>query len=334
MTGNTKLVIGASGFLGSRVARQLVGDGQRVRVLIRPTSSTRGIDDLDVEVRRGDIFDEKSVRAAMTGCDDVYYCVVDTRAWLRDPAPLFRTNVEGLRKVLDVAADAGLRRFVFTSSFGTIGRVEHGLADEQTQHNWLDIGGGYIRSRVEAENLVLGYHREKGLPAVAMCVANTYGPGDWQPTPHGAVVAAVARGKLPFYVSGAASEVVGIDDAARAMILAADRGNNGERYIVSERFMSARDIHHAVCTAVGITAPKIGVPLSVMSMLCGAATSVAALLGKDTRLSPQSLRLTNIMSPMSHDKAVRELGWDPKPTTEALAEAARFFRTNRRSSAQ
>ena len=334
MTGHTKLVIGASGFLGSHVARQLVGDGQRVRVLIRPTSSTRGIDDLDVEVRRGDIFDEKSVRAAMTGCDDVYYCVVDTRAWLRDPAPLFRTNVEGLRKVLDVAADAGLRRFVFTSSFGTIGRVEHGLADEQTQHNWLDIGGGYIRSRVEAENVVLGYHREKGLPAVAMCVANDLRARGLAAHPARRRGRRRRRGKLPFYVSGAASEVVGIDDAARALILAADRGHNGERYIVSERFMSAREIHHAVCTAVGITAPKIGVPLSVMSMLCAAATSVAALLGKDTRLSPLSLRLTNIMSPMSHDKAVRELGWDPRPTTEALAEAARFFRTNRRSSAQ
>jgi dihydroflavonol-4-reductase len=324
-----KLVIGASGFLGSHVTRQLVAAGEDVRVLIRPTSSTRGIDGLDVEIGHGDIFDEDAVRSAMSGCDVVYYCVVDARAWLRDPTPLYRTNVEGLRHVLDVAVDAGLERFVFTSSIGTIGRVEHGLADERTAHNWLEAGGGYIRSRVQAENLVLAYHRDKGLPAVAMCVANTYGSGDWQPTPHGGLVAAAVRGKLPFYISGAQAEVVGIDDAARALILAGERGRPGERYIVSERFMSAHEIYHAACSAVDVAPPKYGVPLAVMSALGRVSQFVARLRRRDTALTVLSMRLLHIMSPMSHDKAVRELGWAPKPTTDALAEAAASFRDRR-----
>ncbi|OBK88041.1 NAD-dependent epimerase/dehydratase family protein [Mycolicibacter sinensis] len=326
-----KLVIGASGFLGSHVTRQLVAAGEDVRVLIRATSSTRGIDGLDVEIRHGDIFDEDAVRSAMSGCDVVYYCVVDARAWLRDPTPLYRTNVEGLRHVLDVAVDAGLQRFVFTSSIGTIGRVEHGLADERTAHNWLEAGGDYIRSRVQAENLVLAYHRDRGLPAVAMCVANTYGSGDWQPTPHGGLVAAAVRGKLPFYISGAQAEVVGIDDAARALILVGERGRPGERYIVSERFMSARDIYHAACSAVDVAPPKYGVPLAVMSALGRVSQFVARLRRRDTALTVLSMRLLHIMSPMSHDKAVRELGWAPKPTTGALAEAAVFFRSRRRT---
>ena len=118
----TKLVIGASGFLGSHVAKQLIARGERdVRVLIRPTSSTCGIDGLPVDVRYGDIFDTEALRAAMDGCDVVYYCVVDARPWLRDPRPLWRTNVDGLRNVLEVASDADLYRFVFTSSIGTIG---------------------------------------------------------------------------------------------------------------------------------------------------------------------------------------------------------------------
>jgi len=116
MTGAKKLVIGASGFVGSHVTRQLVDRGDDVRVLIRRTSSTKAFDDLDVEYHYGDIFDDTALRAAMAGCDDVFYCVVDTRAWLRDPTPLFRTNVEGLRHVLDAAIDADLRRFVFTSA--------------------------------------------------------------------------------------------------------------------------------------------------------------------------------------------------------------------------
>ncbi len=326
-----KLVIGASGFLGSHVTRQLVAAGEDVRVLLRAASSMRAIDGLGVEIRRGDIFDREAVRSAITGCDVVYYCVVDTRAWLRDPTPLYRTNVEGLRRVLDVAAGAGLHRFVYTSSIGTIGRVDRGLADERTAHNWLDAGGDYIRSRVQAENLVLDYHRDTGLPAVAMCVANTYGGEDWRPTPHGALVAAAVRGKLPFYISGAQAEVVGIGDAARALILAADHGRPGERYIVAERFLSAHDIYRIACAAVDVEPPGFGVPIAVMSAAGHVSQFVARLRRRDTAFTPLSIRLMHIMSPMSHDKAIRELGWQPKPATEALAEAAVFFRDRRRT---
>src|SRR6266568_4702236 len=115
MTRSRKLVIGASGFLGSHVTRHLASEGADVRVMVRPTSSTRAIDDLGVERHYGDIHDEAALRRAMSGCDVIYYCVVDARMWLRDPAPLFRTNVEGLRHVLDAAVAAGPDKFVFTS---------------------------------------------------------------------------------------------------------------------------------------------------------------------------------------------------------------------------
>lgn len=326
----TKLVLGASGFLGSHVTRALVTRGEDVRVLLRAGSSTRGIDDLAVHRRYGDIFDTTALREAMAGCDVVYYCVVDARAWLRDPAPLWQTNVDGLRHVLDVAVDAGLHRFVFTSSIATIGRSTQGPATEELANNWLDQAGEYVRTRVEAENLVLRCHRERGLPAVAMCVANTYGAGDWAPTPHGALVAAAVRGKLPFYIDGAQAEVVGIDDAAQALILAGDRGRPGERYIVAERTMSARQIYQTACAAVGIAPPRYGVPIRLLAGAAVVSDRIAALRGRDTRLTPVSIRLMHIMSPMDHSKAERELGWRPAPTTEALADAARFFTTRRR----
>jgi dihydroflavonol-4-reductase len=198
MAGAKKLVMGASGFLGSHVTRQLVERGDDVRVILRRSSSTKAIEDLNVEYHFGDIFDDEAVRTATAGCEDVFYCVVDTRAWLRDPAPLFRTNVEGLRHVLNAAVGADLRRFVFTSTIGTIGiPAERRPATEEDEFNWPDKGGGYILSRVEAENLVMRYAKERGLPAVAMCVSNTYGPRDWQPTPHGQQLALAAAGKSP-----------------------------------------------------------------------------------------------------------------------------------------
>ncbi|WP_197375887.1 NAD-dependent epimerase/dehydratase family protein [Mycolicibacterium baixiangningiae] len=329
-----KLVIGASGFLGSHVTRQLVERGEDVRVLIRRTSSTRGIDGLPVERHYGDIFDADAVRAAVDGCDVVYYCVVDARAWLRDATPLWRTNVEGLQRVLDVAAAADLHRFVFTSSIATIGLADTGLATEELANNWLDWAGEYIRTRVAAENLVLRYHREKALPAVAMCVSNTYGPGDYLPTPHGGLVAGAVRGKLPFYIDGAQAEVVGVRDAAEAMILAGERGRPGERYIISERFMTAREIYETACTAVGVTPPRRGVPIRALAAAAVPSEWFARLRRRDTRLTPLTIRLMHIMSPMDHSKAERELGWRPAPATDALAEAAEFFAGARRPPAE
>jgi dihydroflavonol-4-reductase len=226
VTTKPKLVIGANGFLGSHVARQLVADGAEVRAMVRSTANTRSIDDLQVTRFHGDVFDTDTVREAMDGCDDVYYCVVDTRAWLRDPSPLFRTNVEGLRNVLDIAVKQDLRRFVFTSTYVTVGRRHGHVATED------DLIGSrgltpYVQSRVQAEDLVMRYVAEAGLPAVAMCVSTTYGSGDWGRTPHGALISGTVFGKLPFVMNGIQLEAVGVDDAARAMILGAERGRVG-----------------------------------------------------------------------------------------------------------
>jgi dihydroflavonol-4-reductase len=322
-----KLVIGPSGFLGSHVTRQLIERGDTVRVLLRRTSSTVAIDGLDVERRYGDVFDDGALRDAMAGCDDVYYCVVDTRAWLRDPTPLFRTNVEGLRHVLDAAVDADLRRFVFTSTIGTIAlSTDGGPVTEDEPFNWLDQGGGYIRSRVEAEDLVLTYARERGLPAVALCVSNTYGPGDFQPTPHGSLLAAAGRGKMPVYVKDMSMEVVGIEDAARALLLAAEKGRVGERYIISERFISARELYAAAADAGGSRPPRVGIPLKVMYALGFGGDVAARLLRRDVLLSTLSVRLMHIMSPMDHGKAERELDWHPEPIHDAIRRAVEFYR--------
>lgn len=322
-----KLVIGASGFLGSHVTRQLVGSGADVRVMLRRTSSTKGIDDLDVERCYGDVFDIAALRAAMAGCDVVYYCVVDARMWLRDPAPLFRTNVEGLRHVLDVAVGADLTRFVFTSTTGTLAISDGRAVTEDDPHNW-DEGGAYIQARVAAENMVLSYARDKGLPAVAMCVSTTYGPGDWAPTPHGSLIALVAAGRFPFYFDYSA-EVVGIEDAARAMLLAAERGRTGERYIVSDRYMSVREVHEIAATAVGRRPPRIGIPMPVLRAGARVNDTLARLLRRDLPFAYAGIRMAELMSPLDHGKAERELGWTPDPVEDSIRKAAVFFASRR-----
>ena len=204
--------MGASGFVGSHVTRRAVARGDDVRVYLRRSSSTIGIDDLDVERSHGDLHDAEALRAAMSDRDVVFYCVVDTRFNLRDPAPLFETNVESLRRVLDIATKAQLFRFVFCSTIGTIA-IATGPepVTEDMPFNWSQKGGAYIESRRRAEDMVMRYARDDGLPAVAMCVSNPYGPLDFQPH-QGLMVQMAALGKVPVYLKGVSTEVVGIED--------------------------------------------------------------------------------------------------------------------------
>jgi dihydroflavonol-4-reductase len=325
---SAKLVIGANGFLGSHVTRQLVGDGHDVRVMVRDGANTIGIDDLEVTRVVGDIWGDDTLRDAMRGVDDVYYCVVDTRGWLRDPAPLFRTNVDGTRNVLEVASQkdiaAGLRKFIFTSSYVTVGRRRGHVATEDD----IIVDRGltpYVRSRVQAEQLVLQYAKEHGLPAVAMGVSTTYGSGDWGRTPHGAIIAGAAFGKLPFVMDKIELEAVGITDAARAMVLAAEHGRVGERYLVSEKMITNAEVVRIAAEAAGVPAPTKSIPLPVSYALAIAGSAKAKLRGTDEQLSLGSLRLMRAEAPVDHSKATRELGWQPRPVEESIREAARFW---------
>jgi len=320
----TALVIGANGYLGSHVTRQLVADGQDVRVMVRPNATTIGIDDLKVTRFLGDIWDDDVLREAMAGCDVVYYCVVDTRGWLRDPSPLFHTNVDGTRNVLEVAKDAGLKRFVFTSSYVTVGRKRGRVATEDDPI--VDRGlTPYVRSRVQAENLVMEYARDHGLPAVAVGISTTYGSGDWGRTPHGAIIAGAAFGKLPFVMKGIQLEAVGIDDAARAMILAADKGRVGERYLISEKMITNADVARIAAEAAGVPPPAKTISLPVAYAMAALGSAKARLKRTDEQLSMGSLRLMRAEAPVDCSKAKRELGWQPRPVEESIREAAKFW---------
>ncbi len=317
--------MGATGFVGSHVARKLVERGDDVRVYVRKSSNTVAIDDLDVERCYGDLGDTEAMRTAMADRDVVFYCVVDTRFYLRDPSPLFETNVESLRRVLDVASQADLFRFVFCSTIGTVAIAKPGeSATENMPFNWEGVGGPYIESRRQAEDMVLDYARNRGLPAVAMCVSNPYGPRDWQPS-QGQTIKAAALGRMPAYVRGVATEVVGIEDVAEAFLLAGERGGVGERYIISETFMPMREMLSTAATAVGAKPPRFGVPLGLLYTVGWVMGAAGRLLRRDLPINVTGVRLLHMMSAADHSKATRELGWHPRPTAESIRRAAQFY---------
>src|SRR6202012_1122489 len=171
----------------------------------------------------------------------------------------------------------------------------------------------YVQSRVEAENLVMRYVADAGLPAVAMCVSTTYGSGDSGRTPHGAFIARAVFGKLPFVRDGIQLEVVGVDDAARAMILAAERGRIGERYLISERMIALSEVVEIAADEAGVPPPRRSISVPVLYGLGVVGTLRARLTGKDAELSMKSVRMMRAEAPVDHSKATRELGWEPRP---------------------
>lgn len=319
------LVTGAAGFLGSHVTRRLVQQGRRVRAFVRPSTDVQGIRDLPLEWARGDITNPEEVTKAVEGCTSVIHCVVNTQAWLRDPAPMHRVNVDGLVNTMEAALAARVRRFVLTSTIAAIGRNPSGISSEQDTFNYAKDAGPYIRCRVEAERVFDRYVAERGLPGVAMNVANTYGPGDYAPTPHGRLLWAAASGKLPFAVD-AGLACVGIEDAADAMILAERKGRVGERYIVSERWLTQRQLYEIAANQAGSTARIRTMPLPVLYALGFIADCVSTVLRRDSQLSVQSAKLTHIINDMDASKARRELGWSPQPVEASIRAAVDFYR--------
>lgn len=321
------LVMGASGFLGSHVVKALAADGREVRIMVRETSDTCAIDHLQLDRVTGDIGDRQAVAAAMSGCDTLFYCIVDTRAWLRDPAPLYETNVEGLRAVMDVALDSGIKRFVFTSTFGTIGINPCGVSTESDAFNWWDKAPDYVKCRVQAEQLFMEYCRDKGLPGVACCVGNTYGADDVVPTPHGKMVKDAATGKMPFYWDGGGPSV-GIRDAARALLLAEEKGKVGERYIVAERWVNFGELFSLAAREAGVEPPKKKLPLWLLYAMAGVADFVTFFNRKDNRFSVASIRCSTLLPNVDSARARAELGWQPEPIENAVQEAVAYYLAN------
>lgn len=322
------LVIGASGFLGSHVARAAIASGAQVRVMLRPNSPIRGIYDLDVDLRYGGIFDPIALQSAMSGCDVVYYSVIDAGRWLHDPGSAHPTNVDGLRHVLEAATAANLKKFVFIGTTATLAsrRAEPITNDDPHQSSG---GDSYIESRVVAEQLVLEYATTRGLPAVTTCVSTSYGPDDWRPTPHGSLIARVVAGTFPFYFD-VHCDIVGIHDAARAMLLAAEYGQIGQRYIISDRCMHTRDILQVAAEAVGARVPTIELPLPMLYTAARANDLAAQAMRGDMACTSTSLRLAQQTSRLVDDRAEHELDWTPRPVEESIVAAARFFRDQHR----
>jgi dihydroflavonol-4-reductase len=318
------LVAGASGFIGSHIVRLLVQRGRKVRVLLRKSSSVAALAGLPVEIVYGDVLDPASLRTAMSGCATVFYSVVDPRFWLTDQTPIFRNNVEGLDNAMAAALDCGIQRFIFTSTMGTLGLNADGPVTEDVPFNWLDRAPPYIRARLEAENRFLACCRDRGLPGVALCVANTYGPDDYQPTPHNGALWQTASGKMKVTVD-VSQPTVDIRDVAEAALLAETHGRLGERYIIANTFVRNRDFFAMGTAQAGQPSPKL-ISYRIAYAIAWVAERLMKLTGRKNYLvSTDAITLSNIFRELDNGKARRELGWSPRPLAETVRDTIDWF---------
>jgi len=319
------LVTGATGFVGSAVVRVLIGAGWQVRALARPGSDCRNLRALAVEIATGDLRDARSLEGAVSQCDALFHVAADYRLWIPDPDEIYRTNVEGTRNILEAAQSARVARVVYTSSVATIGLPAEGSPGrEDTPVTLGDMIGHYKRSKYLAEELVRESAR-RGAPVIIVNPSTPIGPGDVKPTPTGQIVVDAASGRMPAYVDTGLN-IVHVDDVAAGHLLAFDRGQVGERYILGGENMTLREILVQITQLAGRKPPRVRLPHAAILPVAYAAEALARVTGRSTRVTVESVRMARKRMYFSSDKAARELGYRWRPPIRAFEDALSWFR--------
>lgn len=322
----TALVTGASGLIGFALVRALLRRGERVRVLLRGNSARGHLAAFPVEIANGDIRDRASLAPAMEGVTSVFHAAAVYRLWSRDPADIYAANIGGAGNVFAAAMAAGVGRIVHTSSVCTIGVSDCGaVSDETSPVVPAQICGAYKASKFEAEDLAREY-AAKGAPIVIVNPSTPIGPGDLKPTPTGKLVAQAAEGKMPAFVDTGLN-FVHVDDVAEGHILAREHGRIGERYILGGENMSLREFLGRIAALTGRRAPTLALPRAAIYPIAVLAEAAAFLVNGDPFVTINGLRLAKYKMYFSSDKAIRELGYLPRASAEAIRDAVQWFQT-------
>src|SRR5215470_11195276 len=314
MSADTVVVTGASGFVGSAVARKLLERGFSVRALVRPTSPRFHLAGLDIEFAEGDLLDAATVRPAMAGVRHVFHVAADYRLWARDRNEIMRNNVTSTRNVMEAALRAGVERVVYTSSVATLAvRTDGTSVDETFPLDEAKAIGVYKRSKVAAERLVERMIAEEKLPAVIVNPSTPIGPRDVKPTPTGRIIVDAARGRIPAYVDN-------------GHLAALNRGKIGERYILGGQNVSLSEMLATIATLLGRRPPRIRMWRGAIVPLAVTAETIARFTGREPLVTLDALRMSKYRMFFTTAKAERDLGLSARPFTEALADAIDWFR--------
>ncbi len=320
------LVTGATGFVGSAVARSLLSDGFAVRAMARISSPREHLEGLEINFVQGDLNDPASLQQAMKGCRHLFHVAADYRLWVKHPDEMFRTNVDGTRALMEAALATGIERVVYTSSVAALGLAKDGSqADETTPSHLEDKVGPYKKSKFLAEQTVLNMVHDHGLPAVIVNPSTPVGQRDVKPTPTGRVIVEAACGKMPAYVDTGLN-LVHVDDVAEGHLLALRKGRIGEKYILGGDDYTLANMLQTVCRLAGSKPPRFGIPRQAIYPIAVGMEAWAHITGKEPMTTVDTLRMAAKKMYFSSAKAERELGYKHRPAEHGLGDAIAWFR--------
>ena len=318
-------VTGASGFVGSAVARAVLARGFRLRLLMRPGSNPANIKGLDCEIAEGDMRDPVAMTRAMTGARHVFHVAADYRLWARDMGEITRNNLDGARAVMQAAHACRIERMVYTSSVAALKPKDGMAADETSRHTEGSAVGAYKRSKLVAERHVERMIATQNLPVVIVSPSTPIGPRDIKPTPTGRVIIEAARGRMPAFVETGLN-LVHVDDVAEGHMRALEYGRIGENYILGGDDVSLKDMLGFIAAKTGRAAPRIKLPRGPLYPLAFGAEMVARLTGKEPFLTADALRMSRYRMFFSSAKARAELGYAARPWQAGIIDALAWFR--------
>jgi len=321
-------VTGATGFVGSHVARALAEQGASLRLLVRASSNTKNITELKADLVTGDLRDPASLQKAISGCDTLFHVAADYRLWVRDPEDMYRANVEGTRALLEAARKSGVRRVVYTSSVATMGFTSNAQpANEQSPVSLDNMIGPYKRSKFMAEQVAVEAAKS-GIDVVIVNPTTPVGDRDIKPTPTGRIVVDFLKKKFPAYVDTGLN-LVDVTECARGHIAALEKGRCGERYILGGENLTLKQILDKLAAITGLPSPSMRVPY-VLALATGVVDEIVTgrIRGREPRATIDAVRMGRKKMFVSSAKAERELGWKMVPVGDALRRAAKWFRVN------
>jgi len=321
-------VTGATGFVGSHVARVLAEQGAQLRVLVRPASDLRNVQGLTADLVQGDLRDAACLQKAVAGCEALFHVAADYRLWVRDPEQMYRSNVEGTRAILDAARNAGVRRVVYTSTVATMGFTQNGHpANENSPVSLAEMIGHYKQSKFLAEEVALHAGRS-GMDVVVVNPTTPVGEGDIKPTPTGRIIVDFLKRKFPAYVDTGLN-LVDVRECARGHVAALEKGRIGERYILGGENLTLKQILDRLAAITGLPSPRTRVPYAV-ALAAGMIDEVVTghIFRGEPRATVEAVRMSRKKMFVSSEKAEHDLGWQSTLVTDALRRAVEWFRGN------
>ena len=317
--GAIAFLTGATGFIGSRVARQLARQGYRLRCLVRESSDTTDLERAGAEILRGDLLDRSLLAKGLDGAALAIHMAGAYDIGVVDSAVLERTNVEGTRAFIAAVEEAGTPRAVYISTTAALGPVPEGTGDETTEHPGDRYRSVYERTKVEAHRLAVAAQR-RGVPLVIVCPANVYGPGDRGPNAR--FLMDLLRGRVPALPRRPAWwSYVHVDDVAAGILLAAEYGRTGTTYVLSGEDLPLDEFARRAAALAGRRPPRLRLPTAVLRLGASLMDALARVFRFRSSINRESVDMADGWRWLhSHTRATRELGWMPRPLEEGLPE--------------